>query len=155
MSEYKLPLEGGCRCGQVRLRVTQPVMLTSACHCIGCQRMTSSAFSITVAVPSAGFEVTAGEPVLGGLHGPTRHFYCPHCKSWLFTRPEGFDQIVNVRASMLDDRAWFQPYVEVCTAEKMPWATTSAAHSFAQAPAPEVFLKLAQEFAQHVRPAKS
>ena len=71
MDDWKLPWEGGCRCGRVRLRVTEPPLLASACHCTGCQRMSSSAFSLTLTVPSGGFEVTAGEPVVGGLHGPT------------------------------------------------------------------------------------
>ena len=63
-----------------------------ACHCTGCQRMTASAFSLSALYPSSGFEVTEGRPVIGGLHGPARHFFCPHCMSWLFTRPEGTEE---------------------------------------------------------------
>ena len=40
--------EGGCRCGRVRLRVEAPPLITMACHCTGCQRMSASAFSLTV-----------------------------------------------------------------------------------------------------------
>lgn len=36
------PIEGGCRCGQVRFR--------------------ASAFSLSAAIPAPAFEVTAGEP---------------------------------------------------------------------------------------------
>lgn len=49
--------------------------------------------------------MTAGEPVIGALHGPNRHFYCGHCTSWVFTRPHGLDWLVNFRATMLDDHA--------------------------------------------------
>jgi hypothetical protein len=48
----------------------------------------------------------------GGLYGPTRHFHCAHCKAWAFTRPEGLDAFVNVRATMLDDHSWFVPFAE-------------------------------------------
>ena len=72
MDEWKLPWEGGCRCGAVRIRVTRPPMLTGACHCTGCQTMSASAYSLTVTVPADGFEVMKGEPVLGGLKGPVR-----------------------------------------------------------------------------------
>lgn len=135
MTPPNLPWEGGCRCGQVRFRVSVPPILTMACHCTGCQRMTSSAFSLSAAIPSEGFAVTAGEPVIGGLHGANRHFFCPHCMSWMFTRPEGMDWFVNLRPTLLDDATWFVPFIETCTREKLPWATTPAVHSFAAFPA--------------------
>ncbi len=134
MEHWKLPWAGGCRCGQTRIQVTAPPLLASACHCTGCQRMTASAFSLSLAVPDQGFAIAAGEPVIGGLHGATRHSFCPRCKSWMFTRPEGLDDIVNVRATMLDDRAWFRPFVEFWTKEKLPWAATPAVHSYATEP---------------------
>jgi len=68
MSERALPVEGSCRCGQVRVRISAPPMLSMACHCAGCQKMTASAFALTATIPAAGFEVIQGEPVVGGLH---------------------------------------------------------------------------------------
>ena len=32
MDDWKLPWEGGCRCGEVRFRVTAPPLLSAACH---------------------------------------------------------------------------------------------------------------------------
>lgn len=139
---------GGCQCGRVRLRITGAPMMTMACHCTGCQRMTASAFSLSALYPSSSFEVIEGEPVIGGLHGPTRHFFCPHCMSWLFTRPEGMDAFVNVRATMLDDARFFRPFVETYTSEMLPWARTPAVHRFETFPPMEQFPALLAEFAQ-------
>src|SRR4051812_46526050 len=100
MSEHDLPKEGGCRCGQVRIKISALPLLTMACHCTGCQRMTASAFSLSAAIPSEGFAVIKGEPTIGGLHGEHRHFFCPHCKSWLFTKAHGLDTFVNLRPTM-------------------------------------------------------
>ena len=147
MDDWKLPWLGGCRCGGVRIRVTAPPLITMACHCTGCQRMTASAFSLSVAVPAPGFEVVTGEPVLGGLHGASRHYHCGHCKSWMFTRPEGLDQLVNVRATMLDDHAWFVPFVETSRADGFAWAATGATHTFAGMPDASAFGPLVAEFA--------
>jgi hypothetical protein len=66
MKKIDLTQEGGCRCGQVRFKVTLPPFLTMACHCTGCQRMTGSAFSLSAAFPTQGFSVIRGEPVIGG-----------------------------------------------------------------------------------------
>lgn len=148
MDDWKLPWHGGCRCAQVRFRISQPPVLTSACHCSGCQRMTASAFSLSVAVPAAGFEVLQGAPVIGGLHGAARHFHCPYCKSWLFTRPPAeAGDFVNVRATMLDEHAWFEPFLEAYTSEKLPWAHTPARRSYAQFPSVEEYAGLFAEFA--------
>jgi hypothetical protein len=116
--------------------------------------MTASAFSLSVLYPSASFEVVEGEPVIGGLHGATRHFFCPHCMSWLFTRPEGMDEFVNVRTAMLKDPARFPPFVETWTSEKLPWATTPAVHSFATLPPMERYPKLVEEYAERTSLAR-
>lgn len=96
--------------------------------------MTASAFSLSVAVPAEGFEVTHGEPVLGGVQAETQHYHCPFCKSWLFTKAPEMDTFVNVRASTLDDHSWFAPFVETWTGEKLAWVQTPAVHSFPALP---------------------
>jgi hypothetical protein len=148
MQDWKLPWAGGCRCGQTRIVVTAAPLLASACHCTGCQKMTASAFSLTLTIPSEGFAVTAGEPALGGVHGATRHHFCPHCMSWMFTRPEGLDWFVNLRPTMLDEPDWFTPFIETWTSEKLPWAETPAVHSYATLPALEEYEGLLAEFAE-------
>ncbi|MFI5410002.1 GFA family protein [Kaistia sp. UC242_56] len=131
--------EGGCRCGAVRLRITARPLLTMACHCTGCQKMSSGAYSLSAAIPSEAFEVTLGEPVIGGLHGAPKHYFCGHCMTWMFTRPDGIDFFVNLRPTMLDDPSWFVPYMETWTSEKLPWATTPAVRSFTALPPDDAY----------------
>jgi hypothetical protein len=150
MSDSSTSREGGCRCGKVRFRISAAPLLTMACHCKGCQRMTSSAFSLSVAIPSEGFTVIDGEPVIGGLHGETRHFFCGWCMSWLFTRAEGLDWFVNVRVTMLDDdTGWSTPFIETCTDEKLPWVTTPALHGFPAFPSMDAYGELLEQYAKH------
>ena len=147
MDDWKLPWEGGCRCGKVRVRVTKPPLLAAACHCTGCQAMSAGAFSLSLAIRADGFEVTEGAPVLGGRNRDMHHFR-PACLTWLFTRPPGLDWFVNVRPSLLDDHGWFVPYVETWTSEKLPWAETPAKHSFAKVPDLPEFEPLIRAYAQ-------
>jgi len=72
--------------------------------------------------------------------------------SWLFTRPEGLDAFVNLRATMLDDASWCTPFIETWTSEKLAWATTPAVYSFATLPALEEFPSLIEAYARN--PAK-
>jgi hypothetical protein len=112
--------------------------------------MSASAYSLTAMFPSSGFVVTKGEPVIGGLHGEHQHLFCPYCMSWVFTRPHGVDQFVNVRPTMFDDVSWFGPFIETYTSEKLTWANTPARHSFEKFPAMTDFARLVAEFAEHV-----
>jgi hypothetical protein len=113
VNQTNVTQEGGCRCGQVRIKMTVP----------------------------------PGEPVVGGLHGTTRHFFCPHCMSWMFTRADGFD-FVNVRATMLDDPSGFSPFIETYTSEKLAWAATPAPHKFEKFPALEEYKGLMEKYVQ-------
>jgi hypothetical protein len=147
--DWKLPWQGGCRCGQLRVRVSEAPLCTSVCHCIGCQRMTGSAFSTTLILPSSGLVVTAGEPVIGGMHAPAhQHYHCAHCMSWVFTRIPGAPDIVSLKATMLDDAGWFVPFMETSTQHKLAWVHTPAVHSFTDMPRPEEYPALIADFAR-------
>ena len=134
MNTPRLPLEGSCLCGAVRVRVTAPPLLTLACHCRDCQKLSASAYSLALMVPAEGFAVT-GDLTLGGLRTERReHNFCPKCLTLVFTRIKGAETRVNLRASVLDDLSWFEPYVELMTEEKLPWSSVPAVHSFARFP---------------------
>jgi hypothetical protein len=148
MTDAPGTVEGGCRCGRVRFRLSGAPIFTGACHCRGCQKMTGSAFSVSGAWPAEQFVIIAGEPVIGGLHGASRHYFCEHCMSWMFTRPEGFDAFVNVRTTLLDVPPADPPFIESFTSEALPWAKTGATHSFEAFPPPESFQPLIAEFAR-------
>lgn len=58
----QLPLTGGCQCGKIRYQITEQPSLVYACHCTDCQHITSSAFSLGVALPEGTFHLTSGQP---------------------------------------------------------------------------------------------
>jgi hypothetical protein len=147
MGRLQLPMSGQCRCGAVKIVVRAPPIMTFACHCRGCQRMSSSAFSLSAGFPTDAFEVSGTEPVIGGMRDPKlRHYFCPQCMSWLYTRP-ALDW-VNVRPTMLEDPSWFRPYMETCTRWRLPWAHVPAVLSYPEFPPMENFPALLAEFAR-------
>src|SRR5690606_4787188 len=97
--------------------------------------------------PSAAFAVTRGEPVIGGLHGAARHYFCDYCMSWLFTRPEGMSDFINVRSTMLADAQHYKPFVETFLDEKLDWAVTGAVHGFNRFVPEEMYAELLEEYA--------
>ena len=110
--------------------------------------MSSSAFTCTAMIPSQGFAVTQGQTVLGGLRGPELHHnFCPSCMTWMFTRLEQTDAFVNVRPSMFEDDAWFSPFIETMTAEKLDWVQTPARYRYEGFPPMQDLDRLIAEFA--------
>jgi hypothetical protein len=112
--------------------------------------MSASAFSLSAAFPADKFLITQGKPVIGGIHGPAGHHFCPDCKSWLFTRTEGMEWFVNVRPTMFEDHSWFKPFVETYTSKKFPWSSTGAVHSFDEFPPLEAYEGLIKEYSETV-----
>lgn len=66
-------MKGQCLCGKVTFELTAPPMMTLACHCAGCQKLTSSAYSVSGVFPKEAFALTGSTPVIGALHGEVHH----------------------------------------------------------------------------------
>ena len=139
--------QGGCRCGGVRFAVRGDPVITFACHCTGCQRMTASAFALSSLYPAERFELLQGETVLGGAKGDTRHHFCPSCLSWLFTEADAIGPFVNVRSTLIDDPAGHRPFVDVYLAEGMPWVQSGAERGYETMPEESEFEGLTAAYA--------
>lgn len=146
MTDWKLPWSARCQCGQVQMRITQAPMVAMACHCRSCQRLTGGAYSMTLMIPAEGFEVT-GETAIGGMHrAELAHAFCPHCKNWVFTRPQG-QPFVNFRPTMLEDDSWFVPFVDCCMDEKLPGSVSGAKRAYPEFPPPSDYAELMSAYA--------
>ena len=139
--------DGACRCGEVRFRADGAPLITMACHCKGCQLMSSSAFSLSSLYPAAQFAVEQGEPVRGGLKTGPKHMFCRSCGSWLFTVPDGLDDFVNVRSSLFDDAAAHRPYADMWLDQGLGWADSGVERKFETEPGEEEFGDLIAAYA--------
>ncbi|MEM7632483.1 MAG: GFA family protein [Pseudomonadota bacterium] len=148
MRQPILPVVGHCRCAATQFKVLTPPLMTFACHCRDCQRLCASAFSLSAMIPVDGFRITRGVPVARPLPGsPRHHHFCPDCATLMFTRIDGIEERVNIRPTLCHDTSWAAPFIEVMTRDRVPWAATSARHSFDIAPTPAEFANLLAQFA--------
>jgi hypothetical protein len=132
------------------MRISAPPLIAMACHCRGCQKLTSGAYSLTLMLQKSGFE-SHGETELGALHrAESQHHYCTRCKTWLYTTAPSLDGmgLLNFRPTMLEDASWVVPYVESYVSEKLPGVITGAKHSFDQFPPPERYEDLMGAYAR-------
>jgi hypothetical protein len=121
----KLPQTGGCQCGKVRYEVTEAPLNVYTCHCLDCQRLTSSAFSLGVVVPETGFRLTGIEPRrlqrMADSGRTNVRLVCPECGSWVTSMPR--DGLVRLRGGTLDDTSWLRPTRHIWTRSKQQWVT--------------------------------
>ena len=100
-------IEGGCRCGRVRYRLTIPRLPKAyACHCRDCQTWSGSAFSLNFVLPEDQLVVT-GEPAIFELPSAdgervSRQRACPVCFTRIFNTNTARPGMVGIRAGTLD-----------------------------------------------------
>ena len=118
-----LPQAGGCQCGKVRYEITQQPLLVYTCHCLDCQRLTGSAFSLGVVVPEGGFRLSGIEPRalqrVADSGRITTRLVCPECGSWITGLPR--DGLYRVRGGTLDDTSWLRPTRHIWGKRRQPW----------------------------------
>ena len=118
--------------------ITQAPELVYTCHCTDCQRFTSSAFSLGIALPETAFRLTAGEPRplqrMADSGRVNTRFVCPDCACWLYSLPR--DGVIRVRAGTLDDRSWLRPTRHIWTRSKQPWIALAEGDETFEGPQP-------------------
>ncbi len=120
----KLPQTGGCQCGMIRYEITENPRLAYTCHCVDCQHLTGSAFSMAIVVADRAFQLMGVKPraierTADSGRAVTR-LVCPECGSWVCSAP-GPDGLFRVRAGTLDDTSWLRPTMHFWTRSKQPW----------------------------------
>ncbi len=126
-------LQGQCRCGVISYRITGAPKFSFACHCTDCQQLTSSAFSMGLAVDKAHFELK-GEPhswtKIGSSGEESRQYTCRFCTGWTHTEADSSPGVVIVRPSTLDNHRWFRPVAQLFTRSAYPWALMPVQFSY-------------------------
>ena len=119
----KLPQTGS----KIRYEITKVPQLVYTCHCVDCQRLTSSAFSMAIVLTDVAFRRAGIEP--RAIHrtadsgAVVSRWVCPECGSWVCGASSSDDGLRRVRAGTLDDTSWLRPRAHFWTRSKQPWIT--------------------------------
>ena len=133
----KLPQTGGCQCGKIRYEMIEAPRLIYTCHCTDCQHITSSAFSLGVALSETAFHLIAGEPrALERMSDSGRlntRVVCPDCACWVYSLPRG--GVIRVRGRSTTHHGCARPHI--WTRSKQPWATFAEGDEIFEGQPPE------------------
>ncbi len=116
---------GGCLCGEVRYESEAEPVLTALCHCAHCQKQTSSAYSVLVALPKGSLRME-GPPLaafedVGDSELPVIRKFCPQCGSSIITELVATPDLDWLKAGTLDDPSWLSPQMNIWCSSAQPW----------------------------------
>lgn len=118
------PIEGACQCGGVTYRLLQPPLLVVACHCRACQKLSTSAFSITAVVNAKDIEFQ-GEMAewrrmadSGNINAAK---FCPTCGNRIYHYNPAEPDKIKLKPSTLSDTSIINPTMHVWVSEKQDW----------------------------------
>lgn len=121
------PYTGGCQCGQIRYEIRAEPLTLYACHCKECQKQSSSAFGMSMPIPSEALMILQGQPKqwkrIAESGSEVSCWFCEVCGTRLFHAPARNPKIVNIKPGTLDDTSWLKPVGNLWTRSSQKWVT--------------------------------
>ncbi|KAK3111521.1 hypothetical protein LTR53_013154 [Teratosphaeriaceae sp. CCFEE 6253] len=126
--------KGSCACGETKYSFSGDAVGTALCHCLNCQKITGSAFSSVLLIPSAHFRFEDGAPTKSftvrhheeGIE--IRPIFCAECGTVVCktAEDERFRGLHMVMAGTLDVEvgaaaAVTAPQMELWTKHRLAW----------------------------------
>ena len=121
----KVPITGGCNCGEVRFEISAEPQLTWICHCRECQRFSGGGGMTNIVFQKSDVRFTKGTPISNGEIGtsgnPTRRGFCPSCGCSITASADVFPDVHGICAASLDDPTILKVVAHIWTDSMQPW----------------------------------
>ncbi len=118
------PLTGACQCAQVEYQLmAQPEMIV-ACHCKACQKLSTSAFSITAIVKATDLIVTGKLKQWERMaDSGNQNFakFCPECGNRIYHFNPSDMSTLKLKPANISDTSWIKPSAHFWVSEKQEW----------------------------------
>ena len=118
------PIKGSCQCGQVSYLLFEKPSLVIACHCKECQKLSTSAFSVTAIVASSTIHFTGKlkETSRVADSGNTNiGKFCPECGNRINQLNPAQPESIKLKLKPDTNTELFEPSVHVWTSQKVNW----------------------------------
>jgi len=120
---------GSCACGELKYEVDAAPLKKALCHCNNCHKLTGTAYTTNVLVPTPSFKLTSGTPkhwnfVQKPSEIPFTTTFCGNCGTVLHkeTDNEAFKGVTILQAGTVDgDAVEGKPDVELWTTMRKEW----------------------------------
>ena len=122
-----MKIDGRCHCGDIAYEAEIDPDNVRICHCTDCQRISGTAFRVSVGTPEENFTLLSGSPktyVKTGDNGARRaQVFCPRCGSQIYATAADGDgpRVFNLRTGTIDQRDELKPGSQIWTRSAQAW----------------------------------
>ena len=120
-----MKITGSCHCGAIAFEAEVDAERVSICHCSDCQKLTGSAYRVSVACERDDFILLRGTPatyIKRGDSGALRvQSFCANCGSPLFVHGVEDPSRLGLRVGCIDQRKEFVPRRQIWCRSSLPW----------------------------------
>jgi hypothetical protein len=124
MADIQYPISGSCQCGNVRYQLLSPPLKVMACHCKECQKLSTSAFSLTalVATDTVVFEGELQQWERLAESGNKNYAkFCPVCGNRIYHFNPDQPEVIKLKAANLTDTSILKPEAHIWVSQKQAW----------------------------------
>lgn len=109
-----MKVSGQCHCGAIAYEAEVDPGALGICHCTDCQRLTGTAFRVTVPAPAATFKLLRGAPSFylktGDSGAKRRHAFCGACGGPIYASADSdTPPAYSLRVGALNERQSLNP----------------------------------------------
>jgi hypothetical protein len=120
-----MQVHGSCHCGSVQYEAAVDPERTTICHCTDCQKLTGSAYRVSVPAGEGSFRLTSGEPTIyvkvGDSGSHRAQAFCPTCGSPLYTYDADSPKIYGLRVGCIAERQALVPRKQKFCRSALKW----------------------------------
>ena len=122
-----MKIDGRCHCGSIAYEAEIDPENVRICHCTDCQRLSATAFRVSVGTPEENFTLLSGDPktyVKTGENGARRaQVFCPDCGSQIYATAAdgGGPRVFNLRTGTIDQRDELKPRSQIWKRSAQAW----------------------------------
>ena len=124
MNDEIYPIDGSCQCGNITYQLLEPPLLVAACHCKECQKLSTSAFSITAVVKTEAVKFS-GElkqwERLADSGNKNYAKFCPTCGNRIYHFDPDISETIKLKPANLSDTTILKPSMHIWISEKQEW----------------------------------
>ena len=117
---------GSCHCGAVAYEADIDPARVGICHCTDCQKLTGSAYRVSVPAARDAFKLVRGAPavyVKTADSGARRaQGFCQTCGSPIYTYDIEKPETYGLRVGCIDQRGELEPRRQIWCRSALPWA---------------------------------
>ncbi len=125
MPEIPLPIEGGCRCGDVKFEASGQPFLVEYCHCRSCRHSAGAPLMAWAGFKPDEFSILSGNPTVHESAPGVRRSFCPRCGTSLTLTDERFPGEVYVALASFEDADSPLPEIYIWHSQRLSWLETT------------------------------